>query len=81
VFRSPITQVGSAAVRPRESSDVLVSSTLSDLVNGSGLEFDDRGTHLLKGVPGEKVVAEASFGAAGLGTVWSIGEQCRAITT
>jgi class 3 adenylate cyclase len=33
--------------------DVLVSSTLRDLVIGSGLEFDDRGTHQLKGVPGE----------------------------
>jgi class 3 adenylate cyclase/pimeloyl-ACP methyl ester carboxylesterase len=33
--------------------DVLVSSTLRDLVIGSGLEFDDRGTHQLKGVPGD----------------------------
>jgi class 3 adenylate cyclase/pimeloyl-ACP methyl ester carboxylesterase len=33
--------------------DVLVSSTLRDLVIGSGLEFDDRGVHQLKGVPGE----------------------------
>jgi class 3 adenylate cyclase len=35
------------------ADDVLVSSTLRDLVIGSGLEFDDRGTHQLKGVPGE----------------------------
>jgi class 3 adenylate cyclase len=34
-------------------NDVLVSSTLRDLVIGSGLEFEDRGTHKLKGVPGE----------------------------
>ncbi|MFG1933455.1 adenylate/guanylate cyclase domain-containing protein [Mycobacterium sp. NPDC048908] len=34
-------------------NEVLVSSTLRDLVIGSGLEFDDRGTHQLKGVPGE----------------------------
>ena len=34
-------------------NDVLVSSTLRDLVIGSGLEFDDRGTNELKGVPGE----------------------------
>ena len=34
-------------------NDVLVSSTLHDLVIGSGLEFDDRGAHALKGVPGE----------------------------
>jgi class 3 adenylate cyclase len=34
-------------------NDVLVSSTLRDLVIGSGLEFDDRGVHELKGVPGQ----------------------------
>jgi class 3 adenylate cyclase/pimeloyl-ACP methyl ester carboxylesterase len=40
----------SALARPNE---VLVSSTLRDLVIGSGLEFEDRGDHTLKGVPGE----------------------------
>ena len=34
-------------------NDVLVSSTLRDLVIGSGLEFEDRGPYQLKGVPGE----------------------------
>jgi len=34
-------------------NDVLVSSTLRDLVIGSGIEFEDRGAHELKGVPGE----------------------------
>jgi class 3 adenylate cyclase len=33
--------------------EVLVSSTVKDLVAGSGLEFEERGTHELKGVPGE----------------------------
>ena len=33
--------------------EVVVSSTLRDLVIGSGLEFEPRGTHQLKGVPGE----------------------------
>jgi pimeloyl-ACP methyl ester carboxylesterase len=33
--------------------EVLVSSTVKDLVAGSGIEFDDRGTRELKGVPGE----------------------------
>jgi hypothetical protein len=32
---------------------VLVSSTVKDLVIGSGIEFADRGAHQLKGVPGE----------------------------
>jgi len=33
--------------------EVLVSQTVKDLVAGSGLAFDDRGVHALKGVPGE----------------------------
>jgi class 3 adenylate cyclase len=33
--------------------EVLVSSTVKDLVVGSTLEFDDRGTRQLRGVPGE----------------------------
>ena len=33
--------------------EVLVSGTVKDLLAGSGIEFDDRGTHELKGVPGE----------------------------
>ena len=35
------------------SGDVLVTSTVKDLVVGSGIEFDGRGTHSLKGAPGE----------------------------
>jgi pimeloyl-ACP methyl ester carboxylesterase len=34
-------------------SEVLVSSTVKDLVAGSGIEFEERGEHELKGVPGE----------------------------
>jgi class 3 adenylate cyclase len=33
--------------------EVLVSSTVKDLVYGSGIEFADRGAHTLKGVPGD----------------------------
>jgi class 3 adenylate cyclase/pimeloyl-ACP methyl ester carboxylesterase len=33
--------------------EVLVTSTVRDLVSGSGIEFTDRGAHSLKGVPGE----------------------------
>jgi class 3 adenylate cyclase len=32
-------------------SEILVSSTVKDLVAGSGLLFDDAGEHELKGVP------------------------------
>jgi class 3 adenylate cyclase len=35
------------------AGEVLVSHTVKDLVNGSGIAFHDRGTHVLKGVPGE----------------------------
>jgi class 3 adenylate cyclase len=33
--------------------EILVSSTVKDLVVGSRIEFTDRGFHVLKGVPGE----------------------------
>jgi class 3 adenylate cyclase len=33
--------------------EVLVSRTVTDLVAGSGIAFEDRGAHTLKGVPGE----------------------------
>jgi class 3 adenylate cyclase len=35
------------------AGEVLVSSTVKDLVAGSGIEFADRGTHSLRGIPGE----------------------------
>jgi class 3 adenylate cyclase len=34
-------------------SEILVSSTVKDLVAGSGIAFEDRGLHQLKGIPGE----------------------------
>ena len=36
-----------------EAGQVLVSRTVTDLVVGSGHEFQDKGEHILKGVPGE----------------------------
>jgi class 3 adenylate cyclase len=33
------------------AGEVLVSSTVKDLVAGSGMRFEERGTHELKGVP------------------------------
>jgi len=35
------------------SSEILVSSTVKDLVTGSDISFEDRGAHTLKGVPRE----------------------------
>jgi class 3 adenylate cyclase len=43
-----------ARVAARAAADeVLVSSTVKDLVAGSGIAFTDRGVHELKGIPGE----------------------------
>jgi len=39
-----------ATARPQE---IFVSATVRDLVAGSGIRFDERGSHALKGVPGE----------------------------
>ena len=36
-----------------QPGEVLVSSTVKDVVAGSGLAFQDRGTHELEGIPGE----------------------------
>jgi class 3 adenylate cyclase len=35
------------------AGEIYVSRTVVDLVTGSGLEFEDRGSHALKGIPGE----------------------------
>ena len=35
------------------ADEVVVSSTVKDLVAGSGIRFEDRGIHVLKGVPEE----------------------------
>jgi class 3 adenylate cyclase len=45
--------VGARVAGQARASEVLVSSTVRDLVAGSGLEFVDRGTWPLKGVAGE----------------------------
>jgi class 3 adenylate cyclase len=36
------------------AGDVLVSATVRDLVAGSGIAFEDRGVHVLKGLPEER---------------------------
>ena len=45
--------IGARVAAHAEPGEVLVSSTVRDLVAGSGLRFEDRGLHSLKGVPGE----------------------------
>jgi class 3 adenylate cyclase len=36
-----------------QPGQILVSKTVKELVAGSGIRFEDRGPHTLKGVPGE----------------------------
>ena len=38
------------------AGEILVSSTVKDLVEGSGLAFEERGQHDLKGLPGVRAV-------------------------
>jgi class 3 adenylate cyclase len=45
--------IGARVAKEAAPSEVLVSSTVKDLVAGSGIEFRDRGVAELKGVPGE----------------------------
>jgi class 3 adenylate cyclase len=45
--------IGARVVALAGPGEVLVSSTVKDLVAGSGLRFEDRGTHELRGVPEE----------------------------
>jgi class 3 adenylate cyclase len=45
--------IGARVSALAEGGEVLVSSTVKDLVAGSGLLFTDRGSHGLKGLPGE----------------------------
>ena len=43
--------IGSRVSAMANAGEVLVSRTVRDLVAGSGIQFEDRGTHVLKGVP------------------------------
>jgi class 3 adenylate cyclase len=44
--------IGARVATLATAGEVLVSRTVTDLVAGSGIEFEDRGEHELKGVPG-----------------------------
>jgi class 3 adenylate cyclase len=45
--------IGARVMSMAGNGEVWVSSTSRDLVAGSGIAFEDCGTHALKGVPGE----------------------------
>jgi class 3 adenylate cyclase len=44
--------IGARVAAKAEANEVWVSQTVRDLVAGTGIAFEDRGTHELKGIPG-----------------------------
>lgn len=52
-LRGVAVHIAARVCAQANAGEVLVSGTVKELVLGSGLEFDDRGEHSLKGVPGE----------------------------
>ena len=52
-FSGIAVHTGARVAAKARAGEVLVSQTVKDLVAGSGIEFEDRGAHELKGVPGE----------------------------
>ena len=50
--RGIAVHIGARVAALAGADEVLISSTVKDLVAGSGLEFEDAGEHELKGVPG-----------------------------
>jgi class 3 adenylate cyclase len=56
--------IGARVAALAKPGEVLVSSTVKDLVAGSGLVFDHRGLHSLRGVPGEWHLFAAAGGGA-----------------
>jgi class 3 adenylate cyclase len=57
--------IGARVAKEAAPGEVLVSSTVKDLVAGSGIRFRERGTAELKGVPGEWHLFAVSDTAAG----------------
>jgi class 3 adenylate cyclase len=57
--------IGARVAALASAGEVLVSSTVKELVVGSGLSFDERGTSELRGVPGEWRLFALENGASG----------------
>jgi class 3 adenylate cyclase len=55
--------IGARVAAEAEPGEVLVSGAVRDLVVGSGIEFEDRGIHELKGVPGSWNLLAVANGA------------------
>jgi class 3 adenylate cyclase len=57
--------IGARVAKAAQPGEVLVSSTVKDLVAGSGLQFRERGAAELKGVPGEWRLYSVAGGTVG----------------
>jgi class 3 adenylate cyclase len=51
--RGVAVHIGQRVLSEADPGEIVVSSTVKDLVAGSGLRFSDRGLHALKGIPDE----------------------------
>ncbi|MDP9342288.1 MAG: adenylate/guanylate cyclase domain-containing protein [Actinomycetota bacterium] len=51
--RGIAVHVGARVASTAGAGEILASQTVRDLVAGSGIDFEERGTHHLKGVPGD----------------------------
>ena len=60
-LRGVAVHVGARLAGLARPGEVLVSSTVRDVVAGSGLRFTDRGLHELRGVPGQRRVVRRSM--------------------
>ena len=63
--RGIAVHIGARVAGLADRSEVLVSSTVKDLVAGAALQFEDRGEHALKGVPGAWRVYRVESSSAG----------------
>jgi class 3 adenylate cyclase len=52
-LRGIAVHIGARVASKAGPGEILVSQTVKDLVAGSGIEFQDQGTHELRGIPGE----------------------------
>jgi class 3 adenylate cyclase len=57
-LRGLAVHIAARVMAVAERGGILVSGTVRDLVVGSGIEFAERGTYELKGVPGSWVLSE-----------------------
>lgn len=56
--------VGARIAAAAQPDEILVSATVKDLMSGSGVMFEDRGAHILRGVPGEWRLFSVNLGSA-----------------